>query len=56
MLAIDSVIFLISVALSYASLRVKQENICLETWAERLFLSGLALIILASLVLAFGVG
>jgi len=54
-LAIDSLIFLVSVALSYASLRIKSSNLRLETWAERLFLCGLTLIILSSLVLAFGV-
>ncbi len=53
-LAIDSLIFLGSVALSYASLRVEHNANNLEAWAERLFLTGLILIILASLVLAFG--
>ncbi len=52
-LAMDSLVFLVSVALSYASLRTERYACGLENWAERLFLSGLLLIILASLVLTF---
>lgn len=55
-LAIDSMVFLVSVALSYASLRIKGCTSKLENWAEMFFLGGLVLIILASLVLAYGIG
>jgi len=54
-LALDSVVFLISVALSYASLRISRHAAKLENWAELLFLFGLSIIILASLVLAYGI-
>lgn len=54
-LAIDSVIFMVSVALSYSSMRVHSCAIRLESWAERLFLSGMLPIILSSLLLAFDV-
>lgn len=56
MLAIDSMVFLVSVALSYASLRIKGCTANLENWAEMFFLGGLVLIILASLVLTYGIG
>lgn len=54
LLALDSVVFLASVALSYTSMRVSRYASRLETWAERLFLFGLLLVILASLALAYG--
>ena len=54
-LALDSVVFLVSVALSYASLRISRHAGRLENWAEMLFLFGLSIIILASLVLAYGI-
>jgi hypothetical protein len=54
-LAFDSLVFLVSVALSYLSLRVKRRAARLEQWAEMLFLGGLLLIILASLLLAYGI-
>lgn len=54
-LAIDSLVFLASVALSYASLRFQRQTNGLEKWAELFFLAGLLLIILASLVLAYGI-
>jgi hypothetical protein len=56
MLALDSMVFLVSVALSYASLRIKRHSPTLENWAELFFLGGLVLIILASLVLTYGIG
>lgn len=55
-LAIDSMLFLASVALSYASLRMRSRSARLEAWAERIFLLGLGLIMLASGALAFGIG
>lgn len=55
-LAIDSLVFLASVALSYASLRIQRHSASLENWAELCFLGGLFLVILASLVLAYDIG
>lgn len=55
-LALDSLVFLASVALSYSSLRVKSLAVRLESWAEMLFLCGLFLVMLVSLVLAWGIG
>lgn len=55
-LAIDSLIFLASVALSYASLRFKGRSARLENWAELFFLGGLLMVIMSSLVLAYGIG
>ncbi|OYY93689.1 MAG: hypothetical protein B7Y41_10610 [Hydrogenophilales bacterium 28-61-23] len=55
-LAIDSLIFLASVALSYASLRFQRQSARLENWAESFFLAGLLLVMLSSLILAYGIG
>jgi hypothetical protein len=54
-LAIDSLVFLTSVTLSYASLRGQRHASRFENWAELFFLGGLLLVILASLVLAYGI-
>ena len=52
-LALDGVVFLLSVALSYASLRFKERANRLENWAEMVFLFGLSVILLSAIVLAF---
>ena len=54
-LASASVFFLISVALSYASLRVRRFAGKLETWAEIVFLCGLLIVIFAASVLAYDI-
>jgi hypothetical protein len=56
MLAGASVIFLISVAYSYASLRISRHSgKALEVWAERVFLLGLGIIIVSATILAFDI-
>lgn len=55
LLALDSVVFLASVGLSYASLRVRRHAARLERWAEMLFLAGLLMVIVASLALTYGI-
>jgi len=56
MLAVASVVFLISVTLSYVSLRLRKESCRLENWAEVIFLLGLGIIIASATILAFGIG
>lgn len=56
MLAVASVTFLTSVALSYASLRLGSHASALELWAEKVFLLGLAIMIVAATILAFCIG
>ncbi|MEW5769049.1 MAG: hypothetical protein AB1831_01670 [Pseudomonadota bacterium] len=56
LLASAGLVFLVSVVLSYASLRRRRCSARLENWAERLFLLGLGIIILASAILAFDLG
>lgn len=55
MLALDSVVFLASVTLSYASLRSVRQAARPEAWAETIFLGGLLLVILSTLVLVHGI-
>ena len=56
MLAVASVVFLISVALSYTSLRLRRKSgKTLEIWAERVFLVGLGIIIISATILAFDI-
>jgi hypothetical protein len=56
MMAAASVVFLLSVALSYASLRTRRKSgKKLETWAERVFLLGLGIIIISATILAFDI-
>ena len=54
-LASASVFFLISVGLSYASLRVERHAARLERWAEIVFLYGLVVVIVAASVLAYAI-
>lgn len=56
MLAVASVTFLASVALSYASLRLRNQDCRLELWAEKLFLLGLGIMIVGASILAFAIG
>ena len=52
-LAVDALIFLASAMLSFVSMRPRRVSARLETLAEMLFLSGLAVLAVASVVLAF---
>lgn len=53
LLAIDSLLFLISTLLSYLTVRPKQYNEFAELWADRLFLMGMILMVLISFFVAF---
>lgn len=52
-LAVDSVIFLASAILSFVSMRRAASGVRIETWAETAFLFALALVAVASMLLAF---
>jgi len=54
-LASASVVFLLSVAFSYAAIRLGHRARRLETYAELIFLTGLVMIIASALVLAYDV-
>ncbi|HTH94892.1 MAG TPA: hypothetical protein VL550_06650 [Rhodocyclaceae bacterium] len=53
LLAVDSLVFLISAVLSYWSLRHQDHGVVAERYADRLFLFGLAVMALVSCVIAF---
>jgi cytochrome c oxidase assembly factor CtaG len=53
-LALAGVVFLVSVALSFASLRRREQAAKLERWAENVFLCGLVSVIVAAIGLAYG--
>ena len=55
LLGIDSMLFLASTLLSFVSLRPVRRAANLEKWAEWIFLAGLTILALASLVLSFEV-
>lgn len=52
-LAVDALIFLLSAALSFASMRARVGARWYERWADGVFLFGLGLLVLVALVLAF---
>ena len=55
-MAFDSIAFLASSVLSYLSLRTGRDTRHLERYADLLFLAGLALMVVASFMLAWEVG
>jgi hypothetical protein len=55
MLAIDSVIFLVSAVLSFVAIRIAANTDHIETWAEKLFLLGLSLCAVVAVVIAFAI-
>ncbi len=55
MLALDSVIFLLSAVLSFVAIRIATSTDNVETWAEKLFLLGLSLCAVVAVVIAFAI-
>jgi hypothetical protein len=55
MLAVDSVIFLASAALSFVAIRIATNTDNVETWAEKLFLLGLSLCAVVAVVIALAI-
>ena len=55
-LAIDSLIFLVSCFLSYLSLRAEQMAVLLEQWADLLFLLGLTVMVVCAFLLVYALG
>lgn len=55
MLAIDSVIFLVSAVLSFVAIRIAANTDHIETRAEKLFLLGLSLCAVVAVVIAFAI-
>lgn len=55
LLAADAVLFLISAVLSFLSIRVAARGRRLESWAEELFLLGLVLITMTTILIAFAI-
>lgn len=53
LLAADAVVFLVSAVLSFLSLRPGQSRLRYEWWGELVFISGLAMLALGAVVLAF---
>ena len=55
MLAVDSVIFLVSAVLSFVAIRIATNTDHVETWAEKLFLLGLSLCAVVAVVIALAI-
>jgi len=55
LLGVDSMLFLASTVISFVSLRPTRRAAKLERWAEWIFLAGMTVLALASLVLSFEV-
>lgn len=55
LLAVDAIIFLISAALSFLSMRSRRMGAIHEARAENIFIAGLALLALVAVVLAFSI-
>ena len=53
LLGIDSLLFLASTFLSFISMRPGRKNVRYEQWAEWVFLTGMTLLVFASLVVSF---
>ena len=53
LLAVDSLLFLASTFLSYWALRQSTVSVKVERWADRLFLLGMALMVIISFLVAF---
>jgi hypothetical protein len=53
LLAVDSLIFLASTFLSYWTIRPSKASLNTEVWADRLFLVGMAMMVLISFLVAF---
>lgn len=53
MLAIDSIIFMVSTACSYLSMRIARLSVRLEKWADNLFMFGLIIMAAGTVGLAF---
>lgn len=53
LLAIDSLLFLISTLLSYWTIRPKESSQRLELWADRFFLIGMIFMVIISFLVAF---
>lgn len=55
LLAVDAIIFLISAALSFLSMRSRRTGVLYEARAETIFILGLALLAMVAVVLAFSI-
>lgn len=53
MLALDSMVFLISTILSYWSLRHQDEHVKIERYADRFFILGMLIMVSVSFLVAF---
>lgn len=53
LLALDGLLFLVSTFLSYWTIRPSKASVNTEVWADRLFLIGMAVMVLISFLVAF---
>lgn len=53
LLALDGLLFLVSTFLSYWTIRPSKASVNTEIWADRLFLIGMAVMVLISFLVAF---
>ena len=55
LLALDALVFLLSALFSFISMRAPQWGLRYESWAEFVFIAGIALLTLGAMVLAFSI-
>lgn len=53
LLAVDTLVFLLSATLSFMSMRARRRRASYESYAEAIFIAGLGLLSLVALTLAF---
>jgi hypothetical protein len=53
LLAVDTLVFLLSATLSFMSMRARRRGAAYESYAEAIFIAGLGLLSLVALTLAF---